>query len=65
MLQGLNKKPRKRLQVQYYLKAAGFDMSGTLFLTTSTNYTSNNLPRMRNQRLPVQFEAPDDGRCVV
>jgi hypothetical protein len=24
-------------------------------LTTSTNYTSNNLPRMKNQRLPVQF----------
>jgi len=29
--------------------------SGTLCLTTSTNYTSNNLPRMKNQRLPVQF----------
>ena len=26
-----------------------------LCLTTSTNYTSNNLPRMKNQRLPVQF----------
>jgi len=24
-------------------------------LTMSTNYTSNNLPRMKNQRLPVQF----------
>ena len=24
-------------------------------LTTSTNYTSNNLPHMKNQRLPVQF----------
>ena len=24
-------------------------------LTKSTNYTSNNLPRMKNQRLPVQF----------
>jgi len=24
-------------------------------LTTSTNHTSNNLPRMKNQRLPVQF----------
>jgi hypothetical protein len=24
-------------------------------LTTSTNYTSNNLSRMKNQRLPVQF----------
>jgi len=24
-------------------------------LTTSTNYTSDNLPRMKNQRLPVQF----------
>jgi len=26
-----------------------------LCLTTSTNYTSINLPRMKNQRLPVQF----------
>ena len=26
MLHGLNKKPRKKLQVQYYLKTAGFDM---------------------------------------
>jgi hypothetical protein len=26
MLQGLNRKPRKRLHVQYYLKTAGFDM---------------------------------------
>ena len=34
-----------------------------LCLTTSTNYTSNNLQRMKNQRLPVQFLAPDDGRC--
>jgi hypothetical protein len=24
-------------------------------LTTSTNYTSNNFSRMKNQRLPVQF----------
>ena len=30
-------------------------LSGTVCLTTSTNYTSNNLPRMKNQRLPVQF----------
>jgi hypothetical protein len=26
-----------------------------LYLTTSTNYTPNNLPRMKNQRLPMQF----------
>jgi predicted house-cleaning noncanonical NTP pyrophosphatase (MazG superfamily) len=26
-----------------------------LFLTMSNNYTSNNLLRMKNQRLPVQF----------
>jgi len=43
------------------LAASGFFMwkvvgrVGTLCLTTSTNYTSNNLPRMKNQRLPVQF----------
>ena len=30
-------------------------VSGTVCLTPSTNYTSNNLPRMRDQRLPVQF----------
>ena len=36
-----------------------------LYLTTSTNYTSNSLPRMKNQRLPVQFYALDDGRCVA
>jgi len=26
---------------------------------------SNNLSRMQNQRLLVQFSAPDDGRCVA
>jgi len=30
-------------------------LSGTVCLTTSTNYTSNNLPHMKNQRLPVLF----------
>jgi len=40
-------------------------LSGTLCLTTSTSYTSNNLPRMKNQRLLVQFWAPGDGRCVA
>ena len=30
-------------------------LSGTVCLTTSNNYTYNNLPRMTNQRLPVQF----------
>jgi len=30
-------------------------LSGTVCLTRSTNYTSNNLPRMQNQRLLVQF----------
>jgi len=30
-------------------------LSGTLCLTTSTNYMSNNLLRMKDQRLPVQF----------
>jgi len=34
-------------------------------LTTSTSYMSNNLPHMNNQRLLVQFWAPDDGRCVA
>jgi len=30
-------------------------LSSTLCLITSTNYTSNSLPRMQNQWLPVQF----------
>jgi len=30
-------------------------LSGTVCLTTSTIYTSNNLSRMKNQRLPVLF----------
>jgi hypothetical protein len=37
----------------------------TLSLTTSTNYMSNNLLPIENQRLPMQFRAPDDGRCVA
>jgi len=28
---------------------------GTECLSTSTNYTFNSLPRMKNNRLPVQF----------
>jgi hypothetical protein len=32
-------------------------------LTASSNHMSNNPPRMQNQRLLVQFYAPDDGRC--
>jgi hypothetical protein len=49
------------------LAASGFVyMDGTvLCLTASTSYTPNNLPRMKTQRLPVQFKAPDDGRCVA
>jgi len=31
----------------------------------SSNYTSHNLPRMQNQRLLMQFYAPDDGRYVA
>jgi hypothetical protein len=34
---------------------------GVRYLTTS----NNNLPRMQNQRLLVQFQVPDDGRCVA
>ena len=30
--------------------------------TASSNHMSNNLSRMQNQRLLVQFQAPDDGR---
>ena len=36
-------------------KVVGRVVGGTLCLTTSTNYTSNNLPLTKNQRLPVQF----------
>jgi hypothetical protein len=35
------------------------------YLTTSKNSTSDNLPRMQNQRLLVQFQVPDDLRCVA
>ena len=35
------------------LAASGF--SYVEGCSTSTNYTSNNLPCMKNQRLPVQF----------
>ena len=31
----------------------------------SNNCTSDNLPHMQNHMLPVQFEAPDGGRCVA
>jgi len=34
------------------------------YLMTSNNSTSNNLPRMQNKRLLVQFWAPDDGQRV-
>jgi hypothetical protein len=37
-----------------YIKSC-WTLSGTVLCLTSTNYTSNNLPRMKNQRLPVQF----------
>jgi hypothetical protein len=30
-------------------------LSGTVYLTMSTSYMSNNLPHMNNQGLPVQF----------
>jgi hypothetical protein len=33
--------------------------------TLSSNHTSINLSLMQNQRLLVQFYAPDDGRCVA
>ena len=36
-------------------KVVGRVVGGTVCLTTSTSYTSNNLPRMKKQRLPVQF----------
>jgi hypothetical protein len=52
--------------VFYTWKAVGqCQAPGTLCLTPSTNYTSSNLPRMKNQRLPAQFYAPDDGQCVA
>jgi hypothetical protein len=37
------------------LKCSLWTLSGTECLTTSTNYTSNNLSHMKNLRLPVQF----------
>jgi hypothetical protein len=43
------------LYVERCWTCSWWTLSGTLCLTTSTNYTSNNFPRMKNQRLPVQF----------
>jgi hypothetical protein len=43
----------KILLFHIYMKLNMFRAS--LCLTTSTNYTSINLPRMKNQRLTVQF----------
>ena len=46
------------------LAVSGFAyVEGCWTLTASSNYTSNNPTRMQNQRLLVQFQAPDDGRC--
>jgi hypothetical protein len=44
-----------QLLVFHTWKVVGRVVGGTVCLTTSTNYTSNNLPRMKDQRLPVQF----------
>jgi len=38
---------------------------GCWMLSASSNHTSTNFPCMPNQRLPVQFWAPDDGQCVA
>jgi len=36
-------------------RVVGGRCQARMCLTTSTNYKPNNLPRMKNQRLPVQF----------
>jgi len=41
--------------VESFWTCSWWTLSGTECLTTSTNYTSTNLPRMQNQRLLVQF----------
>ena len=56
-----HQEPKTTLAASGFLYVEGcwncswWTLSGTLCLTTSTNYTFNNLPRMKNQRLPVQF----------
>jgi len=46
-------------------KVVGCVVAGRCRRTASSSYTFNNSPRMQNQRLLVQFYAPDDGRCVA
>ena len=66
-----HQEPKTALAASGFLYVEGcwtcswWTLSGTVCLTTSTNYTSNSLPRMKNQWLPMQFQAPDDGRCVA
>ena len=42
-----------------------FTWSSPFFAVRPVTSTSNNLSRMQNQRLLVQFWAPDDRRCVA
>jgi hypothetical protein len=51
-----HQEPKTALAASGFLYVEGcWTLSGTVYLTTSTNYTSNNLPHMKNHRLPVQF----------
>jgi len=44
-----------RCQAQCAWTCSWWTLSHTVCLTTSNNYTSSNLPRIKNQRLPVHF----------
>jgi hypothetical protein len=43
-------------QVEACWKCSWWTLSGTLCLTTSTNYTSNNFPRMKNRGCQCSFK---------
>ena len=53
----IRRKPRSGLIIYALMTVLDYELvvRPSMCLTMSTNYTSNNLPRVKNQRLPVQF----------
>ena len=60
--------PKTALAASGFAYVEGCWPSSCWTLSASSNYTANNprtVIRYQNQRLLVQFSAPDDGRCVA
>jgi hypothetical protein len=57
--------PKTALAASGFAYVEGCWICSCWTLAASSNYRSNNLPRIQNQRLLVQFQAPDNGRCVA